>query len=227
MRRSALTYHREGPESGSAPLTIIALHGYGGTFEQLLPLARSLGAGASIYAPEAPRPVFPHYGEKEAGQLWFFMQAVGVPEPPLFGDSLYQVEQFLLDVVEEEGAETNPRRPIFLLGYDQGALLALSLGCIWPELLGGIIAIQGYLPEIPGWSPPDLKMNGLPALLVYDPQPGEPPIELVRRSVAELTARGARVTLEQVAGAHRLSPSLTELLSTWLSRVTSPGPSTT
>ncbi|MBI4301220.1 MAG: hypothetical protein HY664_01260 [Chloroflexi bacterium] len=219
MRRSVLIYRDEGPESGSTKLTIIALHGSGGTFEQLLPLARSLGEGVRIYSPEAPRPVFPHYGQRE-GQLWFFVQDVGVPEAPLFGDSLYQVEQFLWDVAEEEDAKTNPRGPIFLLGYDQGAVLALSLGCLWPELLGGVISLQGYLPEVPGWALPDIRMNGLPILLVYDPEPGDPPVDLVKRSAAELTARGAQVTVEEVAGAGRLTPSVSGLLSTWLSWAT-------
>lgn len=216
MRRSVLVYRKENAGKGIANLTVITLHGYGATSDQLLPLAQKLGNEVCILAPEGPQPVVPHLGTVTEGQLWFTTQGAGSPEPTLFGDSLYQVEQFLLDVVEEQNHWENADSPIYLLGFDQGGVLALSLACIWPELLGGVIAIQGYLPEIPGWTLPDMKANGLPALLVHDPEDNEFPEELVLKSKAQLNARGARVTLKYVAGARRLPLSLSKLISGWL-----------
>ena len=47
----------------------------------------------------------------------------GIPDTPSFGDCLFQVEQFVLDVVERPG---ELRRAPIQLGVDQGAVLALA-----------------------------------------------------------------------------------------------------
>ncbi len=212
IKRSVLVYREEGTAE-NASTVVVALHGYGASSAQLLPLLRSIGKAFHIFAPDAPQPVSPHVYGNDEGQSWFTAENISNPEPSTFGDSLYQVEQFLLDVVESQNRQE--RSQVYLLGFDQGAVLALSLACVWPELLGGVVAIQGCLPEIPGWTPPDTRMNGLPFLLVHNPADALL-CDIMTRTEAELSRRGARVTVRRFAGAKRLHPSIGIPISHWL-----------
>src|SRR5690606_4460323 len=111
--------------------------------------------------------------------------------------------------------------PILLLGLDQGALLALSLACVWPETVSGVAAIGGYLPEIPGWVPDDLPLHGMPVLLVHDPEYPEVSPALQQKTEETLIAKGAQVTVRSVARARQLHPPLAYLLNEWMEIVRS------
>lgn len=198
---------------------IIALHGYEGDAGQLLPFTRSLESVGRVLAPEGPRPSVA-YGRTVTGRSWYAMQGLALPEPTSFGDALVEVEQFLLDTLKEEEEYRGGSPPLFLLGLDQGALLSLALACIWPEVLAGVVAIAGYLPQIPGWTPEPRPMDALPILLVNDPEYRDVPISLQHDTEQALIARGAQVTAHSVAGSRALPASLPTLVNQWMKTVT-------
>lgn len=194
---------------------VIALHGYEGDTTQWLPVTRALTAAGRVLIPEAPKPAV-LYGRYSRGRSWYAMQGLGQPEPTNFGDALVALEQFLLETVEEATAESEAAPPIVLLGLDQGALLALSLACVWPELVSGVAAVGGYLPDIPGWEREDRPLGGMSVLLVHDPDSASVPAALQQKTEAELRARGAHVAVHRLAGARQLPPALTELVNAWM-----------
>jgi phospholipase/carboxylesterase len=206
--------YQEVPEGTITTGALVGLHGRGGDLDQLAPLAREL-AGIQLIAPQAPRPVSPiTQGDAvgSGGFTWFFIQDVGRPEPATFGESLWLVEQFVLDVREREP----PGRPIVLAGFEQGAVLAVTLAAVVPEALAGVAAICGYLPDIFGWTPPIEDLGALPILLVHDPDDAEIPLALVESTVEELRRRHAVVTGLQVPGA-RLTPiAAASVLKKWV-----------
>lgn len=213
MRRSVLSYRRETTGEGRRG-TLIALHGYGASSAQLMSLAHLIGNGFRIYAPDGPQPVSPAMGLTSNGRLWFAAQTPCTPEPVLFGESLCQVEQFLLDVLDDVRPESEGS-PVYLLGFGQGALLALCVSRIWPEVLSGVAAIEGCLPRIRGWALPDVPLGGLPVLLVNDRE-GAVPAALVLEAEAGMRAAGAQVRAENFAGARDLAPALSALIANWL-----------
>lgn len=206
--------------SGPGTCVIIALHGYEGGSAQWLPVTDALTAAGRVLIPEGPRPAVV-YGRHTKGRSWYAMQGLVQPEPTSFGDSLVEMEQFLLDTVQELRGRGETLPPILLLGLDQGALLALSLACVWPETVSGVAAICGYLPEIPGWVHDDRSLNGLPVLLVHDPEDLEVPPSFQQQTEEELMAKGARVTVHRVSKARQLPPSLAHLLNEWTETVVS------
>ncbi len=78
-----------------------------------------------------------------------------------------ELERFLWDEVERQ-APADAVLPI-LLGIEQGAIMAIAAALAVPDLLSGVIAIEGRYPVVPGWEPPLAPMNGLPVLLVDPP----------------------------------------------------------
>lgn len=214
-RRTQLVYRDEIQDSGSGSPVLIALHGYEGDSTQLLPVANALTVAGRVLTPEGPRPAVV-YGRNAKGRSWYAMQGLAQPEPASFGDGLVEIEQCLLDTIEATaGGGENPP-PIFLLGLDQGALLALSLACVWPEAVTGVAAICGYLPDIPGWTQDDRPLNGMPVLLVHDPEYLEVPASLQQQTQDRLITKGARVTVHTVSKVRELPSSLTGLLNTWM-----------
>jgi hypothetical protein len=85
-----------------------------------------------------------------------------------------------------------------------------------------VIAVDGFLPVVPGWDPPLAPLDGLPILLLGDPPAPTAPSGLLRGDVLSgdrldetLTSWGASVT--RVApgdGADGEIPA--EAMATWL-----------
>jgi predicted esterase len=212
MPQSMLVY-QELPAAHSAA-TVIGLHAEAGDVDQLVPLAARLGPACQLIAPQAARPTNPAtqgYVENQ-GYLWFFIQEIGHPEPATFGESLWLLDRFICDVRERQSDD----RPLFLVGYEQGAVLAATLAMVVPELLAGVVAINGYVPDIPGWSAPVDDLQGIPVLLVHDPADPALPPELVERTTTGLTARRASVDVRQVAGVGRDPLAAAAVIRDWI-----------
>jgi len=135
--------------------TLLALHSDGADASELLPLCSELRGNFDVLAPQASRSRNPFLSSAPpddprwrayAGFSWFRRDEAGRPEPASFGDSLWQVQQLVLELLERGGG------PVVLLGYREGATLALGAALAVPELLDGVVAIDGDAPEIPGWS---------------------------------------------------------------------------
>jgi phospholipase/carboxylesterase len=208
---SSLLVRRRVPADGELRFgSVIALHGGDGNLDDLVPLARSLSPGLDVIAPQAPRRV--HYVPSTA-YTWFYAQEPQHPEPVTFGDSLYQLEQLVYEVAEVGQEEA---KPLYLLGYDQGALLALSLALVVPDYLSGVVAICGCLPELAVWPLPDRSLDGLGALVVSDPEDAGLPAHLVSQSANELSRRGGVPTMVAVSGARELGPVVSKVVGDWM-----------
>jgi predicted esterase len=212
MPRSMLVY-QEVPEEGPGP-TVIGLHRGGGDLDQLLPLAEAIGA-VRLVAPQAARPVTPATqgtSGSPGGFTWFFIQELGYPEPATFGEGLWMVEQFIYDVRDRRGAD----QPMFLLGFEQGGVLSATLAGVVPDVLTGVVAISGYLPHIPGWSPPVEDLKGFPVLLIHDQTESQTLGSLIEETAREFARRHATVEQQHVEGVSRNPVLAADLVRTWL-----------
>lgn len=133
------------------------------------------------------------------------------PPPVFFGDSLIEIEKFLLDELDRQTTET-PERP-FLFGVRQGAVIAIAAGLVSPDTLSGVIAIEGMLPTVTGWSPPLVPLDGLPVLLAGVPLVTQRPTVCSGSALAErLTSWGAVVS----SCAFHSATSETSEIANWL-----------
>jgi predicted esterase len=135
--------------------TLVALHSDGADAAELAPLCAGLEDELDVLAPQAARSRNPFLSSAPpddprwrayGGFRWFARDGAGRPEPASFGDSLWQLER-LVEELHERGAA-----PVYLVGYRDGATLALGAALAFPALLAGVIAIDGARPEVPGWS---------------------------------------------------------------------------
>lgn len=230
--QSILAFRVEGSEDRPPRAILVALHGFRGDVDELLPLARSLGGDLRVYAAESPRPAA--YGMIgpddrliwELGQSWYLFEGmdkieivddIDQIEPATFKDNLVQIEKFLLDVGDTENRSARGV-PIVLLGFGQGAVMALSIAAIAPRLIDGVIAICGHLPSVvlDEWQPFKKNMTGFPILYVYDDTDECVPRRFAGRTVQRFRRAMASLTVERRSGVRQLGEDLGERLRGWL-----------
>ena len=166
-----------GPKPADARLTMILVHGRGGSAEDILALAESelrLGDIAFL-APQA------------AGRSWYpqsFLAPIPQNEPGL--TSALGVLSRLIDDLGSQGV--GPQR-IGLLGFSQGACLSLEFAARHPRRYAGVFALSGGLIGPPG-TPRDYpgSFDGTPVFLGCSDVDAHIPVERVRES-AEVCRR--------------------------------------
>jgi phospholipase/carboxylesterase len=196
---------------------LLALHGHGGGVEQLQPLCCAVNQNLSVVLPLAWRTLHLHgmAEPEDPGHSWFFNFADDSPEPATFGDCLMELEALVYDIREQY----SEKLPIFLLGIDQGAVLALGLCGVVPDYLAGVAAIGGYLPRIKGWTPPYRDFANMPLLLIVDGANTQASNSELQH---ELEQRDAFVTVSNVSGVSQ-EPLLARVsLQRWLAPLLRP-----
>ncbi len=142
---------------------VITLHGYNQNGWAPAALGRAAAPEGRIIGLESYKGVY--VGRTIVGNTWY-VGPLDRPAPVFFGDALAEIERFLWDELDRQKTDT-PERP-FLLGVEQGAVMALATGLAVPDLISGVIAVDGALPVVPGWEPPLAPLEGLPVLLLGD-----------------------------------------------------------
>jgi predicted esterase len=160
--RSQLVRAELGAAAAGRLGTLVALHADGADCSELVSLCSAAAPDLDLVAPQAPRARDPFHSSDAgvagySGFSWFRTDDAGHPEPSSFGDSLAQLEALVGELAERGGA------PVYLLGRGTGATLALGAAQAFPDLLAGVVALDGAPPEIPGWSehfpiPPELPV---------------------------------------------------------------------
>lgn len=128
------------PSSGTARQAIVLLHGYGADGSDLIDLGRhwsQLLPDALFVAPNAPRPC----GGNPFGFEWFPLQVDRIAGRI---EGARQAAPLLVEFLADLWAQTGlTARDTFLVGFSQGAMMALHVGTALPDELAGIVAFSG------------------------------------------------------------------------------------
>ena len=194
-----------GPAQASQRLVL--LHGWGADADDLLDLGELLvGPEVSVVALRAPEP---HpYG---SGRQWYDLQ-------PIDWAALPPARAALRGRLEQLGASVPLERTV-LLGFSQGAAMALDVGCALP--LAGIVACSGYPHE--GWQAPPQRP---PVLLSHGREDPVVPYAASEALLQELAggadAAAGAVNLLPFSGGHGIDPELLPSLRDFVRRCLQP-----
>lgn len=161
---SQLIYHRIQDGQGSPRVISLHRHNQYGRDVKDYALAAAPGPDARVIGLESYKGVY--VGRSIVGYTWF-IGPFDRPSPLFFGDALAEIERFLWDEIDRQESD-RPELP-FLVGVEQGAIMAIATAAAVPDLLSGVIAIDGMLPIVPGWEPPLAPLADLPVLLIDPP----------------------------------------------------------
>jgi phospholipase/carboxylesterase len=128
---------------GAPPPLVVGLHGRGGTAEEFVKVWEMFRKPKPIFAvPEAPYPVILGGGAAQVGWSWDFpsqdRRLWAVADPLVAG--------YILDVVRETQKKKRSGG-VYLLAHSQGVSYAYLAMAQEPDLVKGVIAFAGILPE--------------------------------------------------------------------------------
>ena len=183
-----LAFKRKGAGQGVATSLVVFLHGYGADGADLLGLADVMAPhlpGAAFLAPDAPEPC----SGNPMGRQWF-------PIPWLDGSTEAAAQDGLQRAAEDLNAFLDARlaeaglapKALALVGFSQGAMMALHVAPRRPQALAGVVAISGRL-----LAPEALAAEALvkpPVLLIHGDQDPVVPFEDMGLAGTALVAAG-------------------------------------
>ena len=180
---------RQGPDVSVARLVAILVHGRGGAAAGMLDLARDIEADDIAYlAPQA------------AGSTWYplsFLAPMTQNEP-----GLSSALQVIDDLVESLGRQQVPPERIAILGFSQGACVALEYAVRHARRYAAIIGLSGGMIG-PSGSPRDYPgtFAGTPVLVGCSDVDAHIPLERVHESAEVFGRMGAAVDARIYPGA--------------------------
>ena len=165
----------------SAKGGLIAIHGRGAGAEDIIALAREVAPpGVTILAPQA------------AGNTWYpyrFLEPTERNEP-----YLSSALRIIADLIAQLGEQGIPPERVALLGFSQGACLALEAAARNARRYAGVIGFSGGLIGPPGTSFDFAgSLDGTPVFLGCSDVDPHIPVERVHESADVFTRMGATV----------------------------------
>jgi phospholipase/carboxylesterase len=190
---------------GSGSLTLLLLHATGGDEHQLVDLGQGLASTATLLSPRGK--VVEHGVARR-----FFRRhgSLGLDVPDLLART-DELAEFILAATASYDLE--PDR-VLVLGYSNGANIAVSLLLRRPEALAGAALLRPTLPYAPESRP---RLDGKPILVLGGERDPYVPRERYDQLIATLEAGGAELTAALLPGGHQLGRRDLELAAGWLS----------
>ncbi|WP_423066373.1 alpha/beta hydrolase [Devosia sp. CN2-171] len=199
------------PKSGGpAKQAVVLLHGYGADGSDLIGLGHHWGPllpDALFVSPNAPEPC----AGSPFGFQWFPLAVDRIAGRIEGARNAAPVIIELLEDLWSQGQITPANT--YLIGFSQGAMMALHVGTALPQRLGGIVSFSGAFVPADGFPTDDRPAVALihgDLDQVVDPQ-------LSRQAADDLLAAGFDVTLHISAGvAHGIAPDGLDFATSFL-----------
>lgn len=211
-------YHLSRPAAqaeGDHPLLVL-LHGYGSDERDLMGLASYLDPRFQVVSARAPQVL------EMGGYAWFAVQFTPfglVLDHDQARESRRQLETWLEILVAAPGVD---RRRVFLLGFSQGAGMALGAALHRPELVAGVVFLSGLVvPEmIPSGDVE--RLRALSVLMAHGRQDPLIPIAQGRASHALLEKLPVRLRYREYEMGHEINGECLEEVQEWLAEGLAP-----
>lgn len=192
------------PEGGQAKQLFLLFHGVGAAPDDLVPLGLVLAQHfpqSAVVSVQAP-----HDCPYSSGFQWFSVDGITESERPertaealpLFQQAVQQWQQ-AFGVGWEATA---------LLGFSQGAIMALASTQQSPNLAARVVALSGRFSELPELAPPDCTLH-----LIHGKQDAVIPYAYTVHAAERLVQLGADVTADVIPFVgHEINQEISDLV---------------
>jgi phospholipase/carboxylesterase len=179
--------------AGTAPYTVLLLHGTGGDENDLIPIGKSLAPGANLLSPRG--------NVLEHGAPRFFRRlAPGVFDPEEIKQRAAELAAFIAGSAREHQFDASR---VYALGYSNGANIAQALMLLHPTVLAGGVLLRP-MPVIEPSETPDL--TGKPVLIIAGEDDNMTTAQLTHQLASTLSQAGAKVEVKWLDAGHELTP---------------------
>jgi len=198
-----------GPTEG-APL-LVMLHGYGSNERDLISLAPALDRRLRVLSIQAPT----HMGYEMYGWFPIEFTPCGIAvDREAAGKAAKRLGEFLRETIEK-------LRPaggkLFLMGFSQGAVMSYLTAFSSPELLHGVIALSGQLPDtLPAPDELSAELKNLPFLVIHGLNDDVLPIDKGREADRWLAGNVSDHTFREYPMGHEIDSEALALITGWV-----------
>jgi phospholipase/carboxylesterase len=208
----ALVVHR--PDGGTPKQLVLLFHGVGSDPRSLVPLGRRLAREFPQAAiTSVPGPVVSDLGQ---GLQWFSVR--GVTEENRPARVAEAMPRFVEAVQQQQAAAGVGPEQTILVGFSQGAIMALDSARLGHRLAARIVALAGRFSE-----PPAAVPAGIAFHLLHGADDPVIPARQCEQAAQVLAALGAQVTADVLpATGHAIPPAMEELLARRLAATPTP-----
>jgi phospholipase/carboxylesterase len=201
-----LTFIQQAPRKpgpGKPPLLVL-LHGHGADEKDLLPMAVRLDPRLAIASIRAPIRI------REGSYSWMN----GNTEADV-DEARRAVLQCIDQVVTSTGADADR---VYLAGFSQGAMLALSIAVTEPQKIAGAAVLSGRLAAaIRDRVAPLDRLRGFPILVTHGTEDRQIPIRSAREIRQALKALPVDLEYHEFDGiGHSINDQAVSVLDRWL-----------
>ena len=204
---------------GAPPSSLILmLHGLYGDEQVMWLFDRALPRSATVISPRA---LFP------AADGFSCTRSVvhGEIERANFTEALEAMQRFIPEMIQRY--ECDPQH-VIVMGFSQGAALSYALSLTQPDLMCGVVALAGFMPNDPiaplqSDSPAETRATSNTKawqpryLIIHSSDDNIVPIALAREARSELEARGALVEYhEYPGGGHKIAAQGMKDIAQWI-----------
>lgn len=193
------------PSTPDTEVTLLLLHGTGGSEQDLIPLGRQLLPGAALLSPRGQ--------VLESGMPRFFRRlAEGVFD---LEDLKLRTEELARFINEARRAYHMEHTKVIAVGYSNGANIASSVLLTYPDLLAGAVLFRPMVPFVPRLTP---DLRNMAVLLAAGKNDPIVPPEQTSALAQILQTAGAQVSIHWHAGGHELGQDDIAVARDWLAR---------
>jgi len=195
--------HKFVPSTGGSQLTLLLLHGTGGSESDLVHLGHELSPGAALLSPRGK--------VLENGMPRFFRRlGEGIFDLNDLADQTHNLAVFTR---EASKAYVFALGKVVAVGYSNGANIAGSTLILHPETLAGAVLIRPMVPFVPDTMP---QLSRKPILILAGTRDSIVPKEETERLAGLLKRAGADLTLNWADATHGITGDEVRVGKEWL-----------
>jgi phospholipase/carboxylesterase len=206
-----LLVHELRPAAGTPEGALVLLHGRGTSEHDLLPLIDALDPERRLVgvAPRGPLAI-----QGAPGAHWYVVRRVGFPDEATFAPTYARLATWLDALPDALGV---PWSRTVLGGFSQGTAMSFALG-LGPgrPAPAGILALSGFLPDVPGHEPVLDGRAGFPVAIGHGSEDPVIPVDFGRAARDRLLGAGADVLYRESPVGHTIDPAFIPELRAWL-----------
>ncbi|GBG08840.1 esterase [Paenibacillus sp. MY03] len=195
-------------EQGRKYPVVFTLHGKGSNEKNMFGLVSPLSEQAIIIGIRGNLPL-------GAGYQYYELVSLGNPVRSVFDDSVKGLRAFIDDATEQYPIDPEKR---YVLGFSQGAILAMTLALTMGDALKGIVALNGY---VPGFVKEEYPLRNLDKVSVFASH-GEFdsvfPIRIGHETKAYLEERAPLLTFKVYPADHGVTEENARDVLNWIRR---------
>ena len=205
--------HLEVGERGAGKSTLVLLHGYGAEERDLVPLAAELGE---------PLPVVSLQGPLSLGgrmRAWYHLEQTRDGGFRIDPAEVAAADALVAEAVAELAGQ---RGKLVLLGFSQGACMAVRAALAAPQHVRALISLSGVPASVaPLQRAPAEALRGLKVFAAHGVHDPLLPLQVGHALRAELEDAGADVTFHEYPMGHMVVPDELADLTAWLAKLPS------